>query len=139
MKFEQVMDKDAAKDYIEKMAEQLDIDLVDFNVRQKTDDEIKLEADLLEGVMAGLIYFDEEKKCMVQKLTKNIVSGDYERDHLYYKYKFKVRDARKLKEQGLEASLEMLTKVCDVPRAIVNEMHGRNLDFAFAGMNFFLK
>lgn len=139
MKIEQVMDKDAAKDYIEKMAEQLEIDLIDFGVRKKTKDEIKTEGDLLEGVMAGLIYFDEQKQCMVQRLTRPIVVGDYTCEYLYYKNKFKVKDARKLKEEGFEASMVILAKIFEVPRVVINEMHGRNLELALAGMDFFLK
>ncbi len=139
MKIEQVMDKDAAKDYIEYMADKLNIDLIDFGVREKTKDELKYEGDFLEGVMAGLIYFDEEKQCMVQKLTRPVTAGDYTCEYLYYKNKFKVKDARKLKEQGFEASMVILGKIFEVPRVIINEMYGRNLELALAGMDFFLK
>lgn len=86
--------------------------------------------------MAGLIYYDEEKKCLAQKLTKTIRSGDFERNELYYKNKFKVRDARKLKEGGYDASVKMLSRVCDVPEAIINEMHGTNLEIAMACLDF---
>ena len=139
MKIEEKMSKDDAELYIDEMAEKLEIDLLDFNVREKTSDEKKSSAFLLQGVMAGLIYYDEEKKCLAQKLTKTIRSGDFERNELYYKNKFKVRDARKLKEGGYDASVKMLSRVCDVPEAIINEMHGTNLEIAMACLDFFLK
>lgn len=139
MKIEEKMSKDDAELYIDGMAEKLEIDLLDFNVREKTSDEKKSSAFLLQGVMAGLIYYDEEKKCLVQKLTRTIRSGDFERNELYYKNKFKVRDARKLKEGGYDASVKMLSRVCDVPEAIINEMHGTNLEIAMACLDFFLK
>ncbi len=115
MRIEEKMSKDDAELYIDEMAEKLEIDLLDFNVREKSSDEKKSSAFLLQGVMAGLIYYDEEKKCLAQKLTKTIRSGDFERNELYYKNKFKVRDARKLKEGGYDASVKMLSRVCDVP------------------------
>lgn len=139
MKIEEKMSKADAELYIDGMAEKLEIDLLDFNVREKTSDEKKSSAFLLQGVMAGLIYYDEEKKCLVQKLTRTIRSGDFERNELYYKNKFKVRDARKLKEGGYDASVKMLSRVCDVPEAIINEMHGTNLEIAMACLDFFLK
>lgn len=139
MRIEEKMSKDDAELYIDEMAEKLEIDLLDFNVREKSSDEEKSSAFLLQGVMAGLIYYDEEKKCLVQKLTKTIRSGDFERNELYYKNKFKVRDARKLKEGGYDASVKMLSRVCDVPEAIINEMHGTNLEIAMACLDFFLK
>lgn len=139
MKIEEKMSKDDAELYIDEMAEKLEIDLLDFNVREKTSDEKKSSAFLLQGVMAGLIYYDEEKKCLVQKLTRTIRSGDFERNELYYKNKFKVRDARKLKDGGFDASVKMLSQVCDVPEAIINEMHGTNLEIAMACLDFFLK
>lgn len=139
MKIEEKMSKDDAELYIDGMAEKLEIDLLDFNVREKTSDEKKSSAFLLQGVMAGLIYYDEEKKCLVQKLTRTIRSGDFERNELYYKNKFKVRDAKKLKEGGYDASVKMLSRVCDVPEAIINEMHGTNLEIAMACLDFFLK
>lgn len=139
MKIEEKMSKDDAELYIDEMSEKLEIDLLDFNVREKTSDEKKSSAFLLQGVMAGLIYYDEEKKCLVQKLTRTIRSGDFERNELYYKNKFKVRDARKLKDGGFDASVKMLSQVCDVPEAIINEMHGTNLEIAMACLDFFLK
>ncbi|CDE59228.1 unknown [Fusobacterium sp. CAG:439] len=139
MRIEEKMSKDDAELYIDEMAEKLEIDLLDFNVREKSSDEKKSSAFLLQGVMAGLIYYDEEKKCLAQKLTKTIRSGDFERNELYYKNKFKVRDARKLKEGGYDASVKMLSRVCDVPEAIINEMHGTNLEIAMACLDFFLK
>ena len=139
MRIEEKMSKDDAELYIDEMAEKLEIDLLDFNVREKSSDEKKSSAFLLQGVMAGLISYDEEKKCLAQKLTKTIRSGDFERNELYYKNKFKVRDARKLKEGGYDASVKMLSRVCDVPEAIINEMHGTNLEIAMACLDFFLK
>ena len=139
MRIEEKMSKDYAELYIDEMAEKLEIVLLDFNVREKSSDEKKSSAFLLQGVMAGLIYYDEEKKCLAQKLTKTIRSGDFERNELYYKNKFKVRDARKLKEGGYDASVKMLSRVCDVPEAIINEMHGTNLEIAMACLDFFLK
>ena len=139
MRIEEKMSKDDAELYIDEMAEKLEIVLLDFNVREKSSDEKKSSAFLLQGVMAGLIYYDEEKKCLAQKLTKTIRSGDFERNELYYKNKFKVRDARKLKEGGYDASVKMLSRVCDVPEAIINEMHGTNLEIAMACLDFFLK
>ncbi len=139
MKLEQVMDRDDAQKYIYEMSDKLEINMLDFGVRKKSDEEIKTEGIFLEAVMAGLVYYDEEKNCLTQKLTKEIVSGDFIRDNLYYKYKFKVKDARKLKSGGIEASMDMIAQVCDVPKAIINEMHGLNLDIAMACLDFFLK
>ena len=139
MKFEEKMTKEDAEKYINEMADKLEIDLIDFGVREKTTEEIKLSTNLIQGVMAGLIYYDEEKKRLVQKLTRTIRSGDFERNELYYKNKFKVRDAKKLKEGGFDASVKMLSNVCDVPEAIINEMHGTNLEIAMACLDFFLK
>lgn len=139
MKIKEIMSKDNAEKYIEEMADNLEIDMFDFGVREKTPDEEKVSAFLLQGVMAGLVFYDEEKNCLVQKLTRAVKAGDFERDTLYYKNKFKVKDARKLKEGGYEASIKMLSQVCDVPQAIINEMHGLNLEIAMSCMDFFLK
>ena len=139
MKFEEKMTKEDAEKYINEMADKLEIDLIDFGVREKTAEEIKLSTNLIQGVMAGLIYYEKKKKCLVQKLTRTIRSGDFERNELYYKNKFKVRDAKKLKEGGFDASVKMLSNVCDVPEAIINEMHGTNLEIAMACLDFFFK
>lgn len=139
MKIKEIMSKDNAEKYIEEMADKLEIDMFDFGVREKTPDEEKVSAFLLQGVMAGLVFYDEEKNCLVQKLTRAVKAGDFERDTLYYKNKFKVKDARKLKEGGYEASIKMLSQVCDVPQAIINEMHGLNLEIAMSCMDFFLR
>lgn len=139
MKLEQIMDRDEAQKYIEEMADKLEINMMDFGVRKKTNDEIKSEGLFLEAVMAGLVFYDEEKLCLAQKLTKQISAGDFTRECLYYKTKFKVKDARKLKTGGLEASMDMIAQVCDVPKAIINELHGLNLEIAMSALDFFLK
>lgn len=139
MKLEQVMDRDEAQKYIEDIADKLEINMMDFGVREKSADEIKTEGIFKEAVMAGLVFYDEDKSCLCQKLTKEITAGDYTRDHLYYRTKFKVKDARKLKSDGIEASMDMIARVCDVPKAVINEMHGLNLDIAMACLDFFLK
>ncbi len=139
MKIEEKMSKDEAELYIDKLAEKLEIDLLDFNVREKSPEEKKSSAYFLQGVMAGLVFYDEEKGCLVQKLTRTVRAGDFERNELYYKNKFRVKDAKKLKEGGYDASVKMLACVCELPEAIINEMYGTNLEIAMACLDFFLK
>ena len=125
MKIEEKMSKDEAELYIDELAEKLEIDLLDFNVREKSPEEKKSSAYFLQGVMAGLVFYDDERGCLVNEL--------------YYKNKFRVKDAKKLKEGGYDASVKMLACVCELPEAIINEMYGTNLEIAMACLDFFLK
>jgi hypothetical protein len=39
---------------------------------------------LVAAVMAGYVYYDDEKKCVVQKLVKPLKTGEQSTDTLYY-------------------------------------------------------
>lgn len=139
MRLQQIMTKEEAEKYIDEMADKLEIDILDFEVGAKSSEELKLNSDLLEGVMAGLIIYDDDKNCLTQKMTRKIKIGDYEYDTFCYRYKFKIKDARKMKDGGLENYINMLSKVCDVPVSVLNELYGKNLEYAMACLDFFLR
>ena len=139
MRLQQIMTKEEAEKYIDEMADKLEIDILDFEVGAKSSEELKLNSDLLEGVMAGLIIYDDDKNCLTQKMTRKIKIGDYEYDTFHYRYKFKIKDARKMKDGGLENYINMLSKVCDVPISVLNELYGKNLEYAMACLDFFLR
>lgn len=140
-KIEKIMDREEAESQRDVILEKLGLvdlnRLTDFKV---TEQEAKEERLIIQGIMTGLVYYDDEKACLVQKLKDPITIGTLTtRTHFYYKNKYKVSDAKASKFSGIDESTNMLSKVCELPMSIVDALTGLDLEMSMACLSFFLK
>lgn len=111
----------------------------DDSVAQSPDvDEMRYNT-MIRAIACGLVYWDDEKNCIVQKLAPIVQDGDIKREFIYYKNKYSMKQAKKSKTTGLGAHVEMLGFCCELPTCIIDGLAGMNLEVSLACMDFFSK
>lgn len=83
-----IMEKDAALKVLDEIKNKLyEVDLDELcgdKVTIKNDAENELLKNMVQGVMCGLVYWDDNKNCLAQELIYPIKAGEIEKTHLYY-------------------------------------------------------
>lgn len=139
-----IMERETAQKQIEEIKLRIcgvDIDALCENeeIKESTkelpyDDKRKLE----NAWMCGLIYFSEEKNCLVQKLIKPIKSGEIEASELEYKYTLNLKNAVGVSTKDqVETTINVLSRVTGRPKQLLGEIHGQDVQFAQACIAFF--
>lgn len=143
-KITKIMSKESAIENLNSMLEKIggvDIDSICDDRLQITVDDYGKEpvlTRLIQGVMCGLVYWDEDNSCMVQKLIHPVKSGELTADKLYYKYKLKVFQMQDTNfNNPVGASMELLSKVTGRSVKVIGGMSGRDIDIAVGCLNFF--
>ena len=93
---------------------------------------------LVQGIMCGLVYWDEDKECLVQELISPVKSGEVECDKLYYRNKLTLKDGKDFKAKNrVGLTLESLSVCCERPIQIVEKIHGTDVNIAMGCLSFF--
>lgn len=93
---------------------------------------------LVQGIMCGLVYWDEDKECLVQELISPVKSGEVECDKLYYRNKLTLKDGKDFKAKNqVGLTLESLSVCCGRPIQIVEKIHGTDVNIAMGCLSFF--
>lgn len=140
-KIEKIMEWEEAEKKRDEILDKLGaIDLDKITSQKPEGMAARYEKLIVQGIMVGKVYYDEEKGCLVQELFNPITVGTLTpRTHFYFKNKYKVRDSKASRFEGMEATTEMLQKVCELPMTIIDELTGLDLEMSMACLNFFLK
>ena len=83
---------------------------------------------LIAAVMGGLVYYDEEKKCLVQNLINPIQSGEQTADCLYYKNNLTLgimRDENTSNNYSL--TINLITRITGRTKQIIEKVFGQDL------------
>ena len=95
---------------------------------------------LIQGIMCGLVFWDEQEDCLVQTLIRPIKAGSLEADKLYYKNKITFGDAKGFKANNqVELTINALSSICARPTQLIEQLSGQDLTIATACVNFFDK
>ena len=136
-----IMEKDSAIKVLEEIKNKIcDVDL-DELCGEKTQVDIKdneIAKKLLQAVMCGLVYWDDEKGCMVQRLIHPIKSGETEAKELYYKNNVTLSDANGFKASNQAGLIkESLALITARPIQLIGEIRGQDMTIATGCIRFF--
>ncbi len=136
-----IMEKDSAIKVLEEIKNKIcDTDLDDLcgeNTRiDAKDDEVSKK--IIQAVMCGLVYWDDEKGCMVQRLIHPIKSGETEAKELYYKNNVTLSDANGFKASNQAGLIkESLALITARPIQLIGEIRGQDMTIATGCIRFF--
>ena len=141
MEIRKVMEKDAALNYINEMKDKIcGVDL-DSICDEKTDiigGNEQVFNKFVQAVMCGLVYYDEEKGCLVQNLIKPVKAGQLERDALYYRNHLTLEQMKMFKEQKeMGVAIEAIATVTACPIPLIEQIEGQDQKIASACVDFF--
>lgn len=141
MAIEKIMERESALNVIEEIKNKIcEVDLDSI-----CDDETKIVGGneavykkLVQAVMCGLVYWDEEKKCLVQKLIRPIKSGEIERQQLEYKHKVSFGRMRRFKgENPVDYAIETIAAITASPKPVIDQLTGQDQQIATGCADFF--
>jgi len=143
-KITKIMSKETAVENLNSMLEKIggvNIDNICEDRLQITIDDYGKEPTLtrlIQGVMCGLVYWDENNNCMVQELIHPIKSGELTADKLYYKYKLKVFQMQNTDlNSPIGIAIKLLSDITGRPAKLISQMSGLDIDIAVGCLNFF--
>lgn len=103
---------------------------------KKSPDEIRKS--LENAWMCGLVYFDENKNCLVQKLISPLVSKEQSCDVLIYEKQMSLNDVRARQcATEIEALLYTLSLITGRSMHLLGTMKGQDVQIAMACISFF--
>lgn len=135
-----VMERESALKVLNEIKEQ--IGCTDFASICEDDLEIKpedkLTQSIIHAIMCGLVFFDEEKNCIVQKLIRPIKKGEQTADELHYKYRLNITKLRGTKATTeIDFLLQILSQITGRSEHLVGELSGKDVDIAAGCISFF--
>lgn len=114
------------------------LNVIDSENGEKSSQKIKPGCYLLAAVMAGVVYFDNENNCLVQKLIKPVESGEQTADILYFKHNVTMgmlRDESTTNEMAL--TINMISRITGRSKQIIEKICGQDLKITQNLTNFF--
>ena len=140
-----IMERVTAQEQIEKIKFKIcGIDLEDLCKDESVENSVgKLPDDMkrhLENAwMCGLVYFDDDKNCLIQKLIQPLKSGEQEARELYYEKQISLRDAKGARSKDpIESLIKVLEAVTGRSSFLVGSMkNSQDIQTAMACVSFF--
>ena len=83
---------------------------------------------LLAATIGDLVYYDDEKNCLVQKFIKPVVSGEQTAECLYYKNNLNLgmmRDEATSNDSAL--TINLITRITGRTKQIIEKVFGQDL------------
>ena len=93
---------------------------------------------VLQAIMCGLVYWDEDRGYMVQKLIKPIRSNEIKIDELEYKYPIKLGQVKGMNAKNdADVLLQSLAIITGRGKHALEGLHGRDNEIAAGCFSFF--
>lgn len=137
-----IMSKDAA----EKVLNDIKNRLCEVDLDELCGDELSVERGeneilykrVIQAIMCGLVYWDEEKGFMVQKLIKPIKSNEIIIEELEYKYPIKLGQVKGMNAKNdADVLLQSLAIITGRGKHALEGLTGRDNEIAAGCFNFF--
>lgn len=143
-KIEKVMEKESALNEMARIQDNLGgVDIVKICENQTDPKDFENDTALKKvicAVMCGLVYWNEEKNCLSQKLINPIKSGELEADQLDYKYNVSLKDLKMMNSSNsFELLIKTLSKIVGRAEPLIGQLHGQDSEIALGCLSFFDK
>lgn len=141
MTIEKIMEKESALKEIDNIKNKIcevDLDTICEEETRVIGGNETIYKKLVQAVMCGLVYWDEEKNCLVQKLINPLKSGELTREQLEYKHKITLGQMKTFKgDTSLEYAIESLATITSAPKVLIGQLSGQDQQIATACVDFF--
>ncbi len=141
MEIKKIMEKEAALACIEEMKNKIcgiDLDSICDEKTNVIGGNETVYNKFIQAVMCGLVYWDEEKNCLVQKLINPVKAGELTRDTLYYRNHLTLGQMKSFKEQKeMGIAIEAIATVAACPIPLIEALQGQDQKIASACVDFF--
>ena len=143
-KIEKVMEKESALNEMARIQDNLGgVDIVKICENQADPKDFDNDPALKKvicAVMCGLVYWNEEKNCLSQKLINPIKAGELEANQLDYKYNVSLKDLKMMNSSNsFELLIKTLSKIVGRGEPLIGQLHGQDSEIALGCLSFFDK
>lgn len=92
----------------------------------------------VQAVMCGLVFWDDEKNCLVQTLINPVKAGELHREALYYQKHLTLGQMKRFKEdKEMGVAIEAIATVTACPVPLIEQIQGQDQKIASACVDFF--
>ncbi len=141
MAIEKIMEKESALNVIDDIKNKIcevDLDSICEEETKIIGGNELIYKRLVQAVMCGLVYWDEEKNCLVQKLINPLKSGELIREQLEYKRKISLGQMKVFKgDNSIDYAIETLAAITSAPKVLIGQLAGQDQQIATACVDFF--
>lgn len=110
----------------------------DNNIENNDKKTSQIYKKVLQAIRCGLVQWDDEKNCMVQRLIHPLEAGEIKADELYYQNKIKFGDSKDFKnDQNGEVMIQSLSNITARPTQLIEQLMGQDLLISIGCMGFF--
>ena len=110
----------------------------DNNIENNDEKTSQIYKKVLQAIRCGLVQWDDEKNCMVQRLIHPLQSGEISANELYYQNKIKFGDSKDFKnDQNGEVMIQSLSNITARPTQLIEQLMGQDLLISIGCMGFF--
>lgn len=104
------------------------LDVLDSDEVLKEIENIQPGKYLLAAVMSGLVYYDDDKKCLVQEFVKPVQSGEQTAENLMFKNNLTLgymREENTTNEIAL--TINLVTRLTGKTKQLIEKIYGQDL------------
>lgn len=143
-KIEKIMEKASALEELARIQEKMGSVDIEKICEETTDPkDFENEPTLkktIYAVMCGLVYWNEEKQCITQKLINPIKAGELEADHLDYKNKVSLKDFKIMNSlNNFEVLIKTIARIVGRGEPLIGQLYGQDAEIALGCLSFFDK
>lgn len=141
MKLSKKMEKESARKEIEAIREKIVGENILSLLKEDVKEDFSAQAPgdyLLASVMAGIVFWDDEKNCLIQKLFKPLKSGEQSREELHYKGDLNLgllRDENTPNE--IAASINVVSRLTGASKQLIEKLCYQDLSITQEITSFF--
>jgi len=140
MAIEVIMEKEQAQEVYDEICKKLDVIDLDTICGDEDEQALKMKEKMIQAIRCGLVYFDNDKNCLIQKLIKPLESGGITKEYLEYRNRLTLKSMHKVNEaNGMKSLQEMLAQVTGAGYNILNWITGEDFRIAQSCLGFYNK
>ena len=141
MEIKKIMEREAALKVIDEIKNKIgeaDLDSICGEATSVVGGNEVIFNKFVQAVMCGLVFWDEEKSCLVQTLINPVKSGELHREALYYRNHLTLGQMKMFKEsKEMGVAIEAISTVTACPVTLIEQLQGQDQKIASACVDFF--
>lgn len=95
---------------------------------------------LVAAVQCGLVYWDEQENCLIQKLIRPLKAGELTASEFKYKNRLNVKELKSINAMSeLDLFEKVLSQIVARPSHLVGQLMGQDIDISMGCLCFFGK
>jgi len=114
-------------------------EICDGNELSKNIEQQQLYKRLIQAIQCGLVYWDENNNCLIQKLINPVKCGELQASEFKYNKRPTIDELQAMNVTNeIEAFINIMSAITARPTQLIGQLYGQDLQIATGCMSFFV-